>query len=688
MGRGWIASIFAGAIAVHISCAQAQVSAPATKDGGTKKWSCATPTDNPDGLVTFVRDKGPLSAQLQTASADGKASGAIPVVRGGQPELFVVSNIPNATARRYYAAAHTGLPGGEDTSKEIPGATSIDILGAKTSGTDPDQVTTLTVRMPDWDQLSQLPMRRPTTTVYVAACPTGSEGADVVAVASAQVSSWWWSWILALGVVLLLYALLAWAFSEPPAADSAQARQPAGETRAQRFGRRFKEKARSMNPLELSAGITGRSSLGNLQVLFFTLVTTWLFVYTVYRTGTWAKLELALVAPFLIVSAGAITARWMRASDQVSVVNLGWLRDRGWIRSRASLRDLFMSRGEPDPTRFQAVALSVVIGLALVIAFLNDRPEMGDATTILALLGASQATYVFGKFVKPDQPDSGTLERINDVLDEARAKEAAFCALVEAMPREEAWKANLPTKLLELSEPMANAKEKTSAVMAALGPLATTAQAAGNTPLGAMSAAHSCCEPRYVKSPERSRRSAARELERRSANSSCAASKTRSGTQEAPMTKLLSDLQALNLSGGQPEEAETAAYQKAVGEWQETKAQLIPVLDELASTPIYEAVKSALAADTGLERLNDQVKSALTEYGNAAASAASLVAEELDADLPSKGYYELPLKRCLNAVASLESAVSLNIPMTDNGSPTGCRAESWNVWRSNKASMS
>ena len=298
-----------------------------------------------------------------------------------------------------------------------------------------------------------------------------------------------------------------------------------------------------------------------------------------------------------------------------------------------------------------AVALSVVIGLALVIAFLNDRPEMGDATTILALLGASQATYVFGKFVKPDQPDSGTLERINDVLDEARAKEAAFCALVEAMPREEAWKANLPTKLLELSEPMANAKEKTLAVMAALGPLATTAQAAGNTPLGAMSP-HIAAVNQGMSNLQ----SALDGVQPGSWSDDLLTKlrglKDASGTQEAPMTKLLSDLQALNLSGGQPEEAETAAYQKAVGEWQETKAQLIPVLDELASTPIYEAVKSALAADTGLERLNDQVKSALTEYGNAAASAASLVAEELDADLPSKGYYELPLKRCLNAVAS------------------------------------
>ena len=550
----------------------------------------------------------------------------------------MVSNIPNATARRYYAAA---LPAGEYTSKEIAGATSIDILGAKTSGTDQDQVTTLTVRMPDWYQLSWWPLLRPTTTVYVAACPTGSEGADVVAVASAQVSSWWWSWTLALVVVLTLYGVLAWAFSQPAVGPPPSSRPRPVD----RFTGWWK--LLTTSPLELSAGITGRSSLGNLQVLFFTLVTTWLFVYTVYRTGTWAKLDLALVAPFLIVSAGAITARWMRASDQVSVVNLRWLLDRGWIRSRASLRDLFMSRGEPDPTRFQAVALSVVIGLALVIAFLNDRPEMGDATTILALLGASQATYVFGKFVKPDRPDSGTLERINDVLDEARAKEAAFCALVEALPRREA-------KLRELAAPMADAREKTSAVVDALASLATVAEQAGNdTPLGPKKS-----DMDFVKEGvaglERALEDVQRKLgawsddlliELRKLNDAF-------GKEDAAPTELLTALQGLNLSAGQPEEAETAKFKEALEKWRETKAQLMPVLDEVLRPSAYETAIKALDAGTSPDGSNEEMKKALQEYGNAAASAASLVAEELDTDRPSKGCYGIPLQRYLDSVAT------------------------------------
>jgi hypothetical protein len=657
MGRGWVASILAGAIVVHISWAQAQESPPAPKQesppalkDGDANWSCTSGVagvrEHPNGLVTLVSDKGPLPAQLRTAAIkapeakagsgipEANVGGGIPVVRGGQAELLLVNHVWSADLR-YYAAAQTGLPVGGVTSTQPADAQPLDILGAQPSDTKSGW-TELTVRMPDWFQLSWLPLLRPVITVYLAACPAIKTDGDptYVAVASAQVSGWVWSWLLALVVVLALYGVLAWAFSEPAAG------QPTSRKPVERLTGRLKALL-TTSPLELSAGITGRSSLGNLQMLFFTLLTTWLFIYTAYRTGTWAALDLNLVAPFLIISGGTIIGRWMRASDQISVVNLHWLEDRNWISRRASLRDIFMSRGDPDPTRFQAVALSAVIGLALVIAFLNDRSDMGNATTILALLGASQATYVFGKYVKPDQPDERTLDEINAKLDEARAKEATFRTLVEALP-------SLQTKLKEITAPMADAKTKTSAVVSALDSLTTAAQQSGS-PLSAMTS-----DINAVHVGMTDLRSALDGVQPQPTTwSDDLLPKLRSlkdafDTQEAAMTKLLTGLQGLSLSG-QPGESEILAFKRALEEWQ---GSMLDDVLQLASKPTYEAATNALAADTSLDSLNEQIKNALQEYGNAAAVAASLVADELDADLPSEGCYRLPLKRYLDAVRS------------------------------------
>jgi hypothetical protein len=87
--------------------------------------------------------------------------------------------------------------------------------------------------------------------------------------------------------------------------------------------------------------------------------------------------------------------------------NYAWLVKRHWLsldglsNNRASWRDIITSDGEFDVYRYQSCIFSLVVGGALVVVGVNQLASFQIPTTLLGVLGLSQAVYIAGKLVSP-----------------------------------------------------------------------------------------------------------------------------------------------------------------------------------------------------------------------------------------------------------------------------------------------
>lgn len=251
---------------------------------------------------------------------------------------------------------------------------------------------------------------------YVAACssdggPLIKDGRrqNFVAFASAPVSTRLTAMAAGIATVVFLYGLLCVAINQLRRRLGSDAWWKASNWKDWRIG-----------PLSLTAGLTGRTSLANLQLLWFTLITAFIVAYTLVRTGSWAEIKLETLAPLGIVAASTVTSKFLTDWQMLSPVNMVWLKRVGWLSPQPRVWSLFTTRGEPDLARLQTVAFGLLIGLGMLIAAVNDYTGLGDPTTLLALLGGSQITYLVGKQVKPNVPGAGEIDVLNKAVDAAR----------------------------------------------------------------------------------------------------------------------------------------------------------------------------------------------------------------------------------------------------------------------------
>jgi len=129
-----------------------------------------------------------------------------------------------------------------------------------------------------------------------------------------------------------------------------------------------------LNPLVLTAGAFGRGSLSKLQVFGFSLTVFWLLLYQLFAMGELQELPTDVLTLLGISAAGAgagkITALTRK---RLSFENWSWLKQKNWIEDSvekpakpARLRDLVTSDDEFDVYKFQMLAFSIVVGVALI----------------------------------------------------------------------------------------------------------------------------------------------------------------------------------------------------------------------------------------------------------------------------------------------------------------------------------
>lgn len=201
-----------------------------------------------------------------------------------------------------------------------------------------------------------------------------------------------------------------------------------------------------INPLKILADATGRASLANTQVFFFSLIVLWLSLYWVMQTGELKIFDDTVLGLLGITVGGAAGGKVADAArNRVSTENWAWAKRKKWIQrdfTRASLNrtplvgDLFTSDQGFEVARFQAVAFSLVVGVSLFYQGISWYPGTSlikiDAS-YLTLIGISQGVYVGGKVVWPS-----LFADISTKLDNVRELEVAFIAAVAKAP---AWAA-------------------------------------------------------------------------------------------------------------------------------------------------------------------------------------------------------------------------------------------------------
>jgi hypothetical protein len=202
-----------------------------------------------------------------------------------------------------------------------------------------------------------------------------------------------------------------------------------------------------INPLKIVADFTGRASLANTQVFFFSLIVIWLSLYWVLRTGTLVPFDDTVLGLLGIAVGGAAGGKIADAArNRVSAENWAWAKKKKWIQrdfTKASLDrtprvgDLFTSDQGFEVARFQAVAFSLVVGLSLLVrgttAPVGDIQAVDVNATYLTLIGISQGVYIGGKVVWPS-----LIAEIDAKLDKVRGLELAF---VTAVAKSSAWAA-------------------------------------------------------------------------------------------------------------------------------------------------------------------------------------------------------------------------------------------------------
>lgn len=202
-----------------------------------------------------------------------------------------------------------------------------------------------------------------------------------------------------------------------------------------------------VHPLKVIADGSGRASLSTAQVFFFTMIVLWLAVYWVVQEGNLISIDNSVLGLLAIAVVGSGVGKITDSTRfQTSAENLAWAKKKKWINNdftKASaertpkVSDLLTSDQNFDVARFQAVGVSLVVGIALLYngATVANAEAFSKVTineAYLALIGISQGAYVGGKYV-----GSNLFRELNTKLDKVRSLEVAFILAV-ANSRE--WK--------------------------------------------------------------------------------------------------------------------------------------------------------------------------------------------------------------------------------------------------------
>ncbi len=268
----------------------------------------------------------------------------------------------------------------------------------KAEGNASNRVLTLDPIHVDWNAIF------PRIHVYVLACDKGRKLLTYGSI-PAPVSVGLQASVLAVAVTVLAYVLCALGYAK------------------------INPRSKPLSPIWLARDFTGRASLSQMQIIFFSVIVLFLVTYILLRTGVLADLSEYVLALLGIAGVGSVAGKiGTYNTDRLDFANMAWAVRKQWISNAAGwqvaepkMSDLVTTAGEFDPYKFQMVAFSAVVGIALFIIGVNGLADFAIPPALLGVIGLSQATYVSGKVF-----GTGSMKELNKKLSDLREIEASF----------------------------------------------------------------------------------------------------------------------------------------------------------------------------------------------------------------------------------------------------------------------
>jgi hypothetical protein len=160
----------------------------------------------------------------------------------------------------------------------------------------------------------------------------------------------------------------------------------------------------------MSAGDYGTASLANLQILWFSLIVTWIITNAWLMTGQLFNPSQNLLALLGISGGAKVLAGGLTTEKQrISLESWNWLVERQYLRPEekidpvcvAKWEDFVMDRGVLNPSRYQLMIFGFLIGVKLLLGDTSDIHSFVVPPFFLELQLVSSSLYLFGKAVSP-----------------------------------------------------------------------------------------------------------------------------------------------------------------------------------------------------------------------------------------------------------------------------------------------
>jgi hypothetical protein len=226
-------------------------------------------------------------------------------------------------------------------------------------------------------------------------------------------SSWWFCFAISTLFVAIVYALLAiavYTFYAPG--------------RASTFNWK-RQIPKILDPAVLSASDYGAASMANLQILWFSMIVTWIMANAWLVTGQLLNMSPQLLGLLGISGGVKVVASSLTSGQQrISLDNWNWLVDQQLLRPEneidptlvAKWRDFVIDGGVLNPSRYQLMIFGFLTGLKLLFGEIGSMQSFEVPNFFLELQGVSSAIYLFGKAVSPNTKEE--LEKYINTLRE------------------------------------------------------------------------------------------------------------------------------------------------------------------------------------------------------------------------------------------------------------------------------
>ena len=171
---------------------------------------------------------------------------------------------------------------------------------------------------------------------------------------------------------------------------------------------------RILDPAVISASDYGAASLANLQILWFTLIVTWLLAYGWLVMGRLLNPSQELLTLLGISGAVNVLAKSLSSGKQrLSLDKWNWLIERNYLKKEVNIdpidvakwRDFVVDGGVLDPSRYQLIIFGFLIGFNLLLGEIMNLETFKIPQFFLLLQTLSSGVYLFAKSVSPNTKD-------------------------------------------------------------------------------------------------------------------------------------------------------------------------------------------------------------------------------------------------------------------------------------------